>query len=132
MRRIFEGEGAEIFLAHQVFGHQAVGVFQHFRHVRHVEVADVGTEQGVYLGFQGIYAVVEGPDVHAIVGFAAEIEVAEQHAEVFYAVDLAGREIVQVGLVAGGGGGFRFHGGVEGGVAADEQALHVLGAVFLG
>ena len=59
-------------------------------------MADVRAKQGVDLGPIRIDCGVEGPGVQRVVGLAAEVEIRhEQVADVFGALDPAGREIVQ-------------------------------------
>jgi hypothetical protein len=70
-RRVGEGELAEVVLGDKAVLYQLPRLLQHLGHVRHVEVPDVGGEDGV----EAVIAVpVEGPGGHGVVGLAAEVE----------------------------------------------------------
>ncbi len=69
---------------------QFEGLLEHFGHVGHVEVSDIGAEQNVETGPERIHAPVEGPGVDRIVGLASEVEIAgEEFAEVLRRLDAA-------------------------------------------
>ena len=70
--RVRKGEVAEIVGGDQPVLDQLVGLGQGLQHIRHVEMADVRTEDRVDPGAERI-GPAEGGDVHPVVGLAAEI-----------------------------------------------------------
>src|SRR5438046_2613650 len=79
-----------------------VGFRQHFHHVRHVEVADVGAEDRIEPRVERVRAALERPGVRPVVGLAAEVE--RRHEEIVPVLllrDLAGRVVVEISEAAG-------------------------------
>src|SRR4051794_21330795 len=73
-----EGEAAKVVLGHELSLHRFVGLGKDPRHLGHVPVADVGAEDGLQLGAEGIGPSIEGGVVHGVVGLAPEEEGADE------------------------------------------------------
>ena len=98
----------EIIFRDHLFLDHFVGFGQHFKHVGNVEMADVGTEHHVEPGLERIAFAVKCGRGDRVVRFAAEVKVRhEQVADVLLALDLAAREIVDIGGVFGRDNGMR-------------------------
>jgi hypothetical protein len=70
---VAEAESVEILLGHPFLFDQLPGLFEHFGHIGHVEVADIGAEDRPQLGAERV-SWREGVGHSGIVGFAAEKE----------------------------------------------------------
>ena len=103
MDRILEDEAPEAAAVDAAVLDQLERFGDHFGHVLHVEVPDVGAEQRLDLGAARVVVPLERPGVVRVVRLAAEVEgFDEEVLEVVLAGDAAGRIVVQLVDAAGG------------------------------